>query len=131
MILCLLGQQRGAGISTEYYVALVTKNAPETKKGFVMKVGVGEINTRVLMQMAWNDKEKMMADDKNEYNATDATTKDLSSLSWDIYNMTQALVSTVEVYPQFSEEAHAFLNVTLNSLTAKTKAIVSRLPYTI
>lgn len=131
MILCLLDQQRGAGISTEYYVALVTKNAPETKKGFVMKVGVGEINTRVLMQMAWNDKEKMMADDKNEYSVSDTTTKDLSSISWDIYNMTQALVSTVEVYPQFSEEARSFLNNTLNSLTAKTKAIVSRLPYNI
>lgn len=97
-----------------------------------MKVEVGEINTRVLMQMAWNDKEKMMDEVcEQEQKEPYKSPKNLNSLTWDIYNMSQALVSVVEVYPEFEEEINRFFQSMLDTVTVRIKHVASRLPYTI
>ena len=57
--------------------------------------------------------------------------KNLNELTWDIYNMCQALVSVVEVYPEFEEEINRYFRSVLDTATVKTKSIVSKLPYAI
>lgn len=137
---------RGDGIAIELCVDIVTKNAPKTKKGFVMKITAGEINYRFLIRMANNDKEKLMKKQLQNLFATgeelvalpsnatlEKTTseKNLNELSWGIYNMCQALVSVVEVYPEFEEEINRYFRSVLDTATVKTKSIVSKLPYAI
>lgn len=114
-----------------------------------MKITAGEINYRFLIRMANNDKEKLMKKQLQNLFATgeesvilplnvdlEKTTsgkneKNLNELSWDIYNMCQALVSVVEVYPEFEEEINRYFQSVLDTTTVKAKSVVSKLPYAI